>query len=231
MMILEELLEAYTSIPPVLNEENEDSFLWPTPSGSPNTPRNLQSTLSLQLNLQFVPNGNRTQVSHLSGEHRWPGGLSPLVTSKPDVSEQPSTFGVKEGKISLRPQKGPIRVDTNVIGFKSCWWFNNTWESLLKGMEFRPEHFIIDVSGKYPRLWTLKRANPIDVNRWYKFGALASIRTVALGFWEISELPDWGFNVVHESLHNNPHLKRGTNKRNAAKLPWIPSRYHSRNKK
>ncbi|KAL8547756.1 hypothetical protein ACS0TY_007185 [Phlomoides rotata] len=24
-----------------------------------------------------------------------------------------------------------------------------------------------------------------------------------------SELPDWVFNVVHESWHNNPHLKRG----------------------
>ncbi|KAL8548042.1 hypothetical protein ACS0TY_007374 [Phlomoides rotata] len=30
-------------------------------------------------------------------------------------------------------------------------------------MKFRPEHFITDVSGKYPRLWALKGANPIDV--------------------------------------------------------------------
>ncbi|KAL8554269.1 hypothetical protein ACS0TY_002458 [Phlomoides rotata] len=52
----------------------------------------------------------------------------------------------------------------------------------LKGIKFRPEHFITDVSGKYPRLWALKGANPIDVNRWYKFGALASIRTIAPGF-------------------------------------------------
>ncbi|KAL8463256.1 hypothetical protein ACS0TY_034047 [Phlomoides rotata] len=43
----------------------------------------------------------------------------------------------------------------------------------------------------------------------YKFRALASIRTVAPGFREISELPYWVFNVVHESWHNNPHLKRG----------------------
>ncbi|KAL8492340.1 hypothetical protein ACS0TY_023814 [Phlomoides rotata] len=33
--------------------------------------------------------------------------------SKPDVSGQPSTSGVKEGEISLRPQKGPKLVDTN----------------------------------------------------------------------------------------------------------------------
>ncbi|KAL8532024.1 hypothetical protein ACS0TY_008577 [Phlomoides rotata] len=45
-----------------------------------------------------------------------------------------------------------------------------------------PELFITDVSGKYPRLWTLKGANPNDVRRWYNFGALASICTVAPSF-------------------------------------------------
>ncbi|KAL8505686.1 hypothetical protein ACS0TY_016787 [Phlomoides rotata] len=111
--------------------------------------------------------------------------------SKPDVSGQPNTYGVKEGGTSLRPQKGPKRVDINNAGVKSCWFFNNTWENLLKGMEFRPEHFITDVSGKYPRLWALKGAGPNDVRRWYNFGALALIRTVAPGFREISELLDW----------------------------------------
>ncbi|KAL8495064.1 hypothetical protein ACS0TY_019284 [Phlomoides rotata] len=76
--------------------------------------------------------------------------------SKPDVSGQPTTSGDKEGEISLRPQKGPKRVDTNIAGVKSFWFFNNTWENLLKGVEFRPEHFITDVSGKYPRLWALR---------------------------------------------------------------------------
>ncbi|KAL8510754.1 hypothetical protein ACS0TY_017531 [Phlomoides rotata] len=52
---------------------------------------------------------------------------------------------------------------------------------LLKGMEFDTAHFITDVSGKYPRLWALKGAHPVTVNRWYKFGVLASIRTVAPG--------------------------------------------------
>ncbi|KAL8505777.1 hypothetical protein ACS0TY_016842 [Phlomoides rotata] len=50
---------------------------------------------------------------------------------------------------------------------------------LLKGMEFDTAHFITDVSGKYPRLWALKGAHLVTVNRWYKFGALASIRTIA----------------------------------------------------
>ncbi|KAL8507621.1 hypothetical protein ACS0TY_018236 [Phlomoides rotata] len=62
---------------------------------------------------------------------------------------------------------------------------------LLKGMEFDTAHFITDVSGKYPRLWALKGAHPVTVNRWYKFGALALIRTIAPSFREISELPDW----------------------------------------
>ncbi|KAL8465465.1 hypothetical protein ACS0TY_034825 [Phlomoides rotata] len=62
---------------------------------------------------------------------------------------------------------------------------------LLKGMEFDTSHFITDMSGKYPRLWALKGAHPVTVNRWYKFGVLASIRTDAPSFREISELPDW----------------------------------------
>ncbi|KAL8519643.1 hypothetical protein ACS0TY_010538 [Phlomoides rotata] len=52
---------------------------------------------------------------------------------------------------------------------------------LLKGMEFDTTHFITDVSGKYPRLWALKGAHPLIVNRWYKFGVLASIHTIAPG--------------------------------------------------
>ncbi|KAL8509467.1 hypothetical protein ACS0TY_016615 [Phlomoides rotata] len=102
--------------------------------------------------------------------------------SKPDVSGQLSTSGVKEGEISLRPQKGPKRVDTNVAGVKSCWFFNNKWENLLKGVEFDATYFITDVSGKYPRLWALKGAHPVTFNRWYNFRALTSIRIIAPGF-------------------------------------------------
>ncbi|KAL8547205.1 hypothetical protein ACS0TY_006789 [Phlomoides rotata] len=70
---------------------------------------------------------------------------------------------------------------------------------LLKGMESDTAHFITDVSGKYPRLWALKGAHPVTVNRWYKFGVLASIHTIAPGFREISELPDWVGNAIQES--------------------------------
>ncbi|KAL8510608.1 hypothetical protein ACS0TY_017433 [Phlomoides rotata] len=117
--------------------------------------------------------------------------------SEPDVSGQPTTSGVKEGEIILRPQKGPKPADTNTAG--SHWFFNHAWEMLLKGKEFDMAHFITDVSGKYPRLWALKGAHPVTVNRWYKFGVLASIRTIAPGFREISELPDWVGNAVQES--------------------------------
>ncbi|KAL8486765.1 hypothetical protein ACS0TY_023452 [Phlomoides rotata] len=75
---------------------------------------------------------------------------------------------------------------------------------LLKGMEFDTAHFITDVSGKYPRLWALKGAHPVTVNRWYKFGVLASIRTIAPGFREISELPDWV--VIYLNARRNDHF-------------------------
>ncbi|KAL8540102.1 hypothetical protein ACS0TY_001624 [Phlomoides rotata] len=50
------------------------------------------------------------------------------------------------------------------------------------------------MSRKYPRLWALRGAHSMTFNRWYKFGALNSIRTVAPSFQEISELPDWAKN-------------------------------------
>ncbi|KAL8456862.1 hypothetical protein ACS0TY_034916 [Phlomoides rotata] len=77
-------------------------------------------------------------------------------------------------------------------------------------MEFgNPELFITDVSGKYPRIWTLKEAGPNNVRRWYNFRGLASICTVTPSFQEISGLPDWVVNAVQESWSHNPHLKRG----------------------
>ncbi|KAL8549712.1 hypothetical protein ACS0TY_008523 [Phlomoides rotata] len=151
---------------------------------------------------------------------------------------QPSTSGVKEGVISLRSQKGPKRVDTNNVGVKSCWFFNNTWENLLKGMEFRPEHFITNVFGKYPRLWALKGAGPNDVRRWYNFGVLALIRTVAPGFQEILELPDWVLNAVditqewkssHHHLELCGKIKDGgpsTKKKKATYRTHLKSRRH-----
>ncbi|KAL8547520.1 hypothetical protein ACS0TY_007019 [Phlomoides rotata] len=76
-------------------------------------------------------------------------------------------------------------------------------------MEFNTTHFITNVFGKYPRLWALRVEGPIDVRRWYNFGALTSIRTITPCLKEISELPDWVGNAVQESWYTNPHLKRG----------------------
>ncbi|KAL8542444.1 hypothetical protein ACS0TY_003347 [Phlomoides rotata] len=45
-------------------------------------------------------------------------------------------------------------------GVKSCWFFNITWENLLKGMEFRPEHFITDVYGNIHDFGHLKERAP-----------------------------------------------------------------------
>ncbi|KAL8492729.1 hypothetical protein ACS0TY_024069 [Phlomoides rotata] len=116
---------------------------------------------------------------------------------------------LKEGEINLRPQKGTKRVDTNIPGTKSCWWFNYHWECLLKGLEFgNPELFITDVSRKYPRLWTLKGANPNNVRRWFNFGALASVCTIAPSFWEISGLPDWVANSPRILEPQSPSQER-----------------------
>ncbi|KAL8459275.1 hypothetical protein ACS0TY_036673 [Phlomoides rotata] len=78
-------------------------------------------------------------------------------------------------------------------------------------MEFDTTYFITDVSGKYPRLWALKGAHPVTVNRWYKFGALASIRTIAPKFQEIVELPDWEsakFGTVRKKMKDGPVTKK-----------------------
>ncbi|KAL8459314.1 hypothetical protein ACS0TY_036704 [Phlomoides rotata] len=88
---------------------------------------------------------------------------------------------------------------------------------LLKGMEFDTTHFITDVSGKYPRLWALKGAHPVTVNRWYKFGALASIRTIAPSFREISELPDWVVETrpLHQEKKSTEGLEHAEEKEKA----------------
>ncbi|KAL8543049.1 hypothetical protein ACS0TY_003794 [Phlomoides rotata] len=60
---------------------------------------------------------------------------------RPDLTER-GQVRVKEGEINIRPQTGPKQVDTKIAGFKSCWWYNSIWEDLIKGLGFRPEHFI-----------------------------------------------------------------------------------------
>ncbi|KAL8532003.1 hypothetical protein ACS0TY_008562 [Phlomoides rotata] len=98
---------------------------------------------------------------------------------------------------------------------------------LLKGMEFDTTHFITDVSGKYPRLWALKGAHPVTVNRWYKFGALASIRTIAPSFREISELPDWcedGPSMKKLETNNRTDRRKIWSHAEERKSSWAPSK-------
>ncbi|KAL8497263.1 hypothetical protein ACS0TY_020809 [Phlomoides rotata] len=93
---------------------------------------------------------------------------SPSVTQKERVqqAEPQQVFQVPEpGKVDstyTSPSKEKVHQ-----GVKSCWFFNNTWENLLKGVEFDATNFITDVFEKYPRLWALKGAHPIIVNMWH----------------------------------------------------------------
>ncbi|KAH6811358.1 hypothetical protein C2S51_025120 [Perilla frutescens var. frutescens] len=100
--------------------------------------------------------------------------------SKP--SSQPSTSGVKEEEINLRPMTGTSKINTN----KS--------EAL---------------SWQYPRVWMLPGTNPHEVKQWYDFGELASIQTMSPGFPEIKCIPKWIQEAVQESWANNDMLSRG----------------------
>ncbi|KAL8552060.1 hypothetical protein ACS0TY_000938 [Phlomoides rotata] len=87
--------------------------------------------------------------------------------SKPDVSGQPTTSGVKEGEISLRPQKGPRQADTNITGVKFVWLFNNAWESLLKEL---PDWVCNAVQESWHNNPHLKREDELEI----KFITVAS---------------------------------------------------------
>ncbi|KAL8541465.1 hypothetical protein ACS0TY_002653 [Phlomoides rotata] len=96
--------------------------------------------------------------------------------SKPDESEQPNTSGVKEGETSLRPQKGPKRVDINVAGFWEIsklpdwvlnavveYWHNNPY--LKRGDELEIKFIIVaskDTTNaiQYPRFHFMKLQRP-----------------------------------------------------------------------
>ncbi|KAL2252803.1 UNVERIFIED_CONTAM: hypothetical protein Sindi_0075000, partial [Sesamum indicum] len=97
----------------------------------------------------------------------------------PVGSSQSNTFGVKEGKISLRPMTGTCKANTNELISSSAW------QDYQQG------------------------SKPEDVREWYDFGALASVHTMSPSFLEISKLLEWISGAVFESWQNNPHLKRG----------------------
>ncbi|GFQ02388.1 hypothetical protein PHJA_002382800 [Phtheirospermum japonicum] len=92
-------------------------------------------------------------------------------TSQPEASSQPSTSGVKEGELNLRPQIDNSKVQTDEIKTSPMQVYQRQWEKLATRR--------------------------------------ASVYTIAPSFPEISKLPKWIGEAVHETLANNPHLARG----------------------
>ena len=128
----------------------------------------------------------------------------------PVGSSQPSTSGVKEGEISLRPMTGTSKANTNEVISSSAWQdYQRMWEKLISRKGVNPSKTIIETSEKYNRVWMLEGSKPEDVREWYDFGALASVHTMSPSFSKISKLPEWISGAVFDSWQNNPHLKRG----------------------
>ncbi|KAK4386140.1 putative enzymatic polyprotein [Sesamum angolense] len=129
-----------------------------------------------------------------------------------DDSSQPSTSGVKEGEISLRPMTGTSKANTNELSSSSssAWQvYQRMWEKLISRKGVNPSKTIIETSGKYNRVWMMEGSKPEEVREWYEFGALASVHTMSPSFPKISKLSDWISGAVYDSWKNNPHLKRG----------------------
>ncbi|KAK4407663.1 hypothetical protein Sango_0347300 [Sesamum angolense] len=128
-----------------------------------------------------------------------------------DDSSQPSTSGVKEGEISLRPMTGTSKTNTNELSSSSssAWQvYQRMWEKLISRKGVNPSKTIIKTTGKYNRVWMMEGSKPEEVREWYEFGALASVHTMPPSFPEISKLPEWISGAVYDSWQNNPHLKR-----------------------
>ncbi|KAK4383771.1 movement protein [Sesamum angolense] len=129
-----------------------------------------------------------------------------------DDSSQPSSSGVKEEEISLRPMTDTSKANTNELSSSSssAWQvYQRMWEKLISRRGVNPSKTIIETSGKYNRVWMMEGSKPEEVREWYEFGALASVHTTSPSFPKISKLPDWISEAVYDSWQNNPHLKRG----------------------
>lgn len=131
--------------------------------------------------------------------------------SHPKLSGQPLSSGVKEDEINLRPHtdKGKSKVETGELVISPFQVYQQTWEKLMTRQGINPLTCEVDVSGIYPRVWMKPNAHPKDVKLWYDFGALASVSTVSPGFPEISGLPKWIQDAVHETWAYNDQLSRG----------------------
>ncbi|KAL0458255.1 UNVERIFIED_CONTAM: movement protein [Sesamum latifolium] len=71
-----------------------------------------------------------------------------------DDSSQPSTSGVKEEGISLRPMTGTSKANTNeFISSSSAWQvYQQMWEKLISRKGINPSKTIVETSGRYNRV-------------------------------------------------------------------------------
>ncbi|KAL0447899.1 UNVERIFIED_CONTAM: hypothetical protein Slati_1917800 [Sesamum latifolium] len=79
-----------------------------------------------------------------------------------DDSSQPSTSGVKEGEISLRPMIGASKANTNELTSSSSAWhvYQRMWKKLIFHEGVNPSKTIIETSKKYNRVWMLEGSKP-----------------------------------------------------------------------
>ncbi|KAK4397935.1 putative enzymatic polyprotein, partial [Sesamum angolense] len=83
-----------------------------------------------------------------------------------DDSSQPSTSGVKEGEISLKPMTGTSKANTNELSSSSssAWQvYQRMWEKLISHKRVNPSKTIIETSGKYNRVWMMEGSKPEEV--------------------------------------------------------------------
>ncbi|KAL0295973.1 UNVERIFIED_CONTAM: hypothetical protein Sradi_6649400 [Sesamum radiatum] len=136
---------------------------------------------------------------------------SQRVQTSDDLS-QPSTSGIKEEEISLRPMTCTSKANTNELSCSSSFvWqvYQWMWEKLISRKVVSPSKTIIETSEKYNKVWMLEGSKPEEVREWYEFGALASVNTMSPIFSKISKLPEWISRAVYNSWKNNSHLTRG----------------------
>ena len=65
--------------------------------------------------------------------------------SQPESSSQPSTSGVKEGELNLRPQTGKSKVQTDEIKISPMQVYQRQWEKLVTRRDINPEKTIVDI--------------------------------------------------------------------------------------
>lgn len=137
-------------------------------------------------------------------------GKAKTKDSPPEILDQPTTSGVKEEEVNLRPMMGTSKININTFEISPSWQtYQSRWEKLNTRKGLNPAYCRVDGGGKYPRVWMLIGAKPQEVREWYDFGALASVYIMAPSFNEIKNLPKWINDEVFGVWANNNSLKRG----------------------